>query len=326
MQPHFYIFCYLYRIGDDWTEICDQPELRLSSSLEFNAETTEKVNLPLTRRPSNILSDTTENTTDNPTDAILLPTESANDKQCEDISASCSAPPITVPSTDDKPHEHSKCSKDEPSVEKPLEHPKCSKEEPSIENPLEEPTCLKEGPSAEEPLEQPTCSKEESSVKAKDKSESVFVFSIENVPSGCYYLSHPNKYVFPGSTHTWYGSGNLDKDRELIFEEEDDDEVEIDYDDDDDDIEDFLGETESSTNNGENSESEDGIDVLQQSEDGTDVLQQCEEATDVLQQNEEATDVLQQSDSALLGKRIGEVDIGQGESVSPAKQQKTEEN
>lgn len=154
-----------------------------------------------------------------------------------------------------------------------------------------------------------TCSKEEptSSVDIAEgtddcKSKTVFVFSIENVPSGCYYSTHPNKYVFPGSTHTWYGSGNPDKDREETFEEEDqdDDEFVIGYDDneeddDDDDVEDCdedKCETESSTNHGENSDSDDIAD-----------------------------DALKSSDSVLLGKRVGSTE--NVESVSPLKQQKT---
>lgn len=165
-------------------------------------------------------------------------------------------------------------------------------------------------------LDHPTTSSKQEPTSSVDvpegsddcKSKTVFVFSMDNVPSGCYYLTHPNKYVFPGSTHTWYGSGNPEKDREEIFEEEDqdDDEFVIGYDDDDEDDDDDDDEevedcdedkceTESSTNLGENSDSNDVVD--------------------------DAAAALKASDSVLLGKRVGSTE--NVESVSPLKQQKT---
>lgn len=252
------MFC--FRVGADWTEICEQPELRLSSTLEFDPDTTETVTLPLTQSTPKIVqlseSDSTRQdtekspsqcelpskTTENALDVKELPTESKDDKQA------------------------SPCTNEEPastSVVKP----------------------------------------------ADDKSKKVFVFSVDNVPSGSYYLTHPNKYVFPGSTHKWYGSGDKDKDREEIFEEEDDDddEFEIGFDDDDDDDDDDDNEenddddaedddkceTESSTNHDENSDSD-------------------------------KADALKANDSVVLGKRLGPAEI-ETESVSPVKQQKTED-
>ncbi|XP_037051163.1 NAD-dependent protein deacetylase sirtuin-1-like [Bradysia coprophila] len=258
-------------IGGDWTEICEQPELKLSSALEFNPETTETVDLPLTR-PTPIMmsspeSDTTRQdgeysplqgkstateTTEN-TDAIASPTESDAEKL--NIDQSKEVTPARQPSNGESTH---------------------SRSEPPAGDAVEN--------------------------TDNGKFKTVFVFSAENIPSGCYYSTHPNKYVFPGSTHTWYGSGNPDEDREGIFEEEeeDDEEFEIGFDDDDDDEDDDEDvedcdedkcETESSTNQGENSDSNDVVD-------------------------ENSTP----SDSVLLGKRIGGPEIA--ETVSPVKQPK----
>lgn len=153
-------------------------------------------------------------------------------------------------------------------------------------------------------------------------SKTVYIFSTENIPDGCYYLTQSNKYVFPGSTHTWYGSGNPDVDREGIFEEEeeDDDEFEIGFDeeendgDDDDDDDD------------DNDDDDDGED-----EDEEDDVEDCDEdkcEAESLTNHGENSDSngavvdanSKPSDSMLVRKRIGIPD--NDESVSPVKQSK----
>lgn len=251
-------FCYFsFRVGADWSEICEQPELRLSSTLEFDPEKTETVTLPLTQ----------------PTPKIIQLSESDSTRQ------------------DTKKFE---------STSKTTENTLDVKE-------LKELTTESNDDKQESPCtnEQPTSSSAAKPEDANDnKSKKVFVFSVDNIPSGSYYLTHPNKYVFPGSTHKWYGSGT-DKDREEIFEaEDDDDEFEIGFDDDDDDDEendedveedcyDDKCETESSTNHDHNSDSDNA-------------------------------DALKANDSIVLGKRLGPAE-NETESVSPVKQQKTED-
>lgn len=158
------------------------------------------------------------------------------------------------------------------------------------------PTVSKNDDSVDHAIES-TCPKEERTsggqLKAETddgKSKTVFVFSIENVPGGCYYSTQPHKYIFPGSTHKWYGTG---KDREEIFEDDDDDEYSIgdDDEDDDDDEEEDCCETESSTNHGENSDS-----------------------------NDVADSAPKPSSSVLLGKRVGSPETPEG-----VKQQKIDD-
>lgn len=240
-------FC--HRIGNDWTEICEQPELKETIKLDFDPETAEKVHLPLTLRASNIaklcdsklpqrneespLCQSTTNTTEN--DVQSLPTESCNDKKLEDICTSS-----IVPKSIEVPANTSNGKSDVEDSKSTL----CSNEVPNK--------------SGDVKSDVDDC-----------KAKTAYLFSIENIPKGCYYLSHPNKYVFPGSTYTWYGSGNPDRDREENFEQEDDNEVEIDFEDDDEDeddddedlVEDFLGdgdkcETESSTKQGDSDDME----------------------------------------------------------------------
>lgn len=245
-----FLFC---RIGDNWSDICEQTELTLSPSLEFDPETTEKVDLPLTRRKSNIenlsesqilLNIESPSTAENTSGVKLLPIESVSDTNTDNDCTSSIAP---LNDCDAAQNEQSKCSREEP----------------------------KSGNASLD-------------VKANDaETKTAFVFSIENVPSGCYYLSRPNKYVFPGSTYTWYGSGDPDKDREEIYEDDNDEE---DYDEDEDD--DYLeSHNDHSPIAVENSNSDNNVSV-------------------------------KESDSALLGKRVGEVAVDSAEHVSPAKQQK----
>lgn len=270
-------FCPIRRIGGDWAEICEQPELKLSSTLEFNPQTTETVHLPLNRPTPKIVNSNPESETQSESTATVT-TENTD------------APAPPTESDDVQPNNDQSTKSNEQS------------------------------PARQPSNDEPTHSKDESPVSeasdSNDKFKTAFVFSIENIPGGCYYLTHPNKYVFPGSTHTWYGSGDPDVDREGIFDEDedDDDEFEIGFDDDendgddddeddendeeeqddDDDVEDCdedKCETESSTNNGENSNS-----------------------NDVVVESSKPTDYV------VLRKRIGSSDIV--DSVSPVKQPK----
>lgn len=246
------------RIGGDWTEICKQPELKLSSALDFNPESTEKVTLPAARPIPKVVR--LHESELMPQDTVKSPS------QCQPAATTFTE---TTPDAEQLPTELNK-SVDQPST--------CSKEEPT------------------------------SSVNVPDgtddrQTKTVFVFSIENVPSDCYYLTHPNKYVFPGSTHTWYGSGNPDKDRDEIFEDgdEDEDEFVIGYDDDDDD---------------DDEDDDDDDDAGDCEDDNESSANQCENSDS----NDIADDAPKSSDAVLLGKRVGSAESV--ESVSPLKQQK----
>ncbi len=250
-------------------DICEQPELRLSSTLEFDPETTQTVNLPLTRPTSKTINPPIESDAQRPENDV----KSSIQSELKTDTTETTPDTISPPPTESNNHQ-------------------------SVE--YDSTACTKEAP---------TVSDDDGTAEATNASKlkTVFVFSTENIPSGCYYLTPPNKYVFPGSTHTWYGSGNADKDREEIFEEEDDDEFEIgfdyDYDDDeedndeedDDDDEDNDEEDDDEANQVENSDSDHVID-----------------------------DMVKPSETGVLGKRIGTAEIA--ESVSPVKQQKTNDD
>lgn len=131
-------------------------------------------------------------------------------------------------------------------------------------------------------------------------SETMYVFSIDNVPNGCYYLSQPNKYVFPGSTYTWYGTGDPVKDQE-IFEVLEDDDV----------IVNFL------KNDG--GDEDDYVEEKYEAEGNRDDSPISVENND----NDDVTAaVVQQNESAVLGKRVGELTV---DNVSPVKQFKVDD-
>jgi len=142
--------------------------------------------------------------------------------------------------------------------------------------------------SSDKLLEPSTSSKEESNEENDEEilPESAFIFSVDNIPNGCYYMTHPNKFIFPGSTYRWYGTGNSDRDK-ILFDDEMTLEIEFD--------EDETSTTGSSTNR-------DSSPIIIESSDSDDARS------------------MKQSDSSKLGKRLGEVEIDEG--VSPVKQQK----
>ncbi|KAJ6633858.1 NAD-dependent histone deacetylase sirtuin-1 [Pseudolycoriella hygida] len=91
-------------IGGDWTEICEQPELSLSATLEFNPETTETVNLPLTRTvpvAKNKCESNSKYTSSNSPSSCQSPTKTTEDTQ--DVKAS----PTEL--SDKSPNESLKC-------------------------------------------------------------------------------------------------------------------------------------------------------------------------------------------------------------------------